>query len=85
MIHFHSVWYLWLGGTRRRRKTAGWEGGQSGCLSLQIPYPFLLYAQFSHMYSSTSSLPVRWYPWSVFIEEETKNLKGLHDNSQSHS
>ena len=67
------------------RMAAGWEGGQSGCLSLQIPYSFLLCAKLPHMYSSTLSLPVKWYPWSLYTEEETKDLKGLQDDAQPHS
>ena len=67
------------------KMAAGREGGRGGCLSLHNTSQFLLLAKFSHMYSSTLSLLVKWYLWSLLTEEETKYLKGLHDDLQSHS
>lgn len=85
MIHFHSVWYLWLGRDTEKEEGSRMGGGTEWLSQFTNTLPFLTVCTVLPCVFQYLITPCEWYPWSVFTEEETKDLKGLHDNSQSHS
>ena len=85
MTHFHSVRYLWLGRDTETKDGSRMGGGTEWLSQFTNTLPFPTVRTVLPYVFQYLITPCEMASLSVFTEEETKDLKGLHDNSQAHS